>query len=323
MGVCMSPTEEIAGWAGANGGVLVRPEFLGADGAALSAGHWTPAGHVLVRPGGLAYLGVGGGRPHGQRYREARRDHGEWILLPDHRHLRLGVAPLRGDGDRQRVTRWRAEAQSWAERDLEKFTAGIMPDEPVSGPAVHEVAEYQASWHAVMDDGGPLATVGALLLGDDGELTYEALDGRGAATTEARLWEARRRVGPRTLFEYLCHSGNGVTVEWSLPFTILAPGIHVAATRLMTRLRFEGRPVEHLRELWLSAWPDTVDGALDEADALASAADAPLDEASCHYLDRLRSEHDRIHPPGHLACRRSNPEARGRGAARVEESDAP
>lgn len=319
----MSPGEEIAGWLARDGGVRVRPEFLGADSAALSGSRWSLAGHILMEPGILAYSEVGGGRPHGQLHREARRDQGEWVLLPDHRHLRLGVAPLRDNDDRERVARWRVEARSWAERELERFMAGLLSDEPAPGPASREVAEYQVSWHAVMDDGGPLTTIGALLLGEDGELTYEALEGRGAATTEAGLRGARTRVGSRTLFDYLCHSGNGVTVEWSLPFTILAPGIHVAAARLMSRLRFEGRPVEHLRELWLSVWPDTVDGVLDEADDLAAAANAPLDETSRHYLARLRSEHDRIHPPGHLACRRSNSEARGRGAARWEEPDAP
>jgi hypothetical protein len=272
-----------------NGGFAVRVEFLGADGAQTDALGEVVVADDLVSERAFAYVAAGGGRPHGQvieRELWEDEDDGEIVLLPGHRALRLCIGPVWTHEHHDVLARWRATPHAWVAPQLREFFDGLRfipePARPVSTRM-----EFRASFRSEGSGNVDLQTVGAMLLGPAGDLLYTSILHGLADPMRSDLDAACARMPATEVFENLVESGNGITNDWSLPFTVSGPSIEFAAARLMTRLRFEGNPAGHLRELWLSAWPDTVSFAVEEAEQV-SLGDPPDDRAAM-YLARLRT----------------------------------
>ncbi len=276
-----------------DGGLTVKVEWLGADGALIDGGAVeTIVAEALATERAFAYIGVGGGRPHGQVIRRVLwegDDEDDVVLVSTNRHVRLTIGIAWSGEHNSALERWREIPHDWVKPQLREFFQELQraPDEP--DRAAPQRQEFTTSWRARLGDDGELHTVGALLLTPGGELRYAAVD---PSLDPSDIEAALRRGPPGDVFEYFVESGNGVSNEWSLPFTTSGPTVEFAAARLMTRLRFKGNPSAHLRELWLSGWPDTVDYALEEAEMLAAGAD--LADDALKYLARLRTARDEM-----------------------------
>ena len=283
----MTLADHVAALKEHDGGFTLRIEFLGADGAALDRGNEVVVADALVRGGAFAYVHAGGGRPHGgliERVLWEGDDEDDVVIIPTHRQHRMTFGIVWTEEHRRVLDQWQATKHEWVEPLLREYLDDLERAPPFPDRASVPPQEFTASWRARLGDDGILHTVGALLLGGHGELKYAS----ARPEPHASKIEAAFGRGPAAeVFEYLVRSGNGITNDWSVPFVVSAPNIEFAAARLMTRLRLAGNPAGHLRELWLSAWPDTAQYVAEEAEVVAKQAGLP--SGAERYLALVRA----------------------------------
>jgi len=277
-------------------GFLLRVEFLGPDGTVSESLGEQLVANALVSEFALSYIPVGGGRPHGQVIAAERWDEwaeGEVVLLPGHRSMRLTVGPIWHREHDEALERWLSEPHPWLPAELGGFHQGLLAPPAARSIGSGPPRRFMASWRSELRDERGLSTVGAMVLGPSNELDYSAFDSSGEGLRQS-LALACNRMAPQDVFEELVSKGNGITVDWSIPFEIQGPTCDVVLARLMTRLRFWERPAQHLRELWLSAWPDTVDAALEEAAEVVARGEPDGDGQ--RFLALLQATHSELHP---------------------------
>lgn len=283
----MTLAEHIAGLRQQDGGFTIRIDWLGADGAAVDRGNEIVVADALVSARAIAYLHAGEGRTHGvsiERVLWEGDGEDDVVIIPTHRHYRLTVGILWNDQHRRALAAAASADPRWIESELRAYFEGLEASSAEHGaPTAAAPRQFQASWRARLGDDGELHTLGALVLAP-GELRYADLR---PGVHEPDIEAALSKSSPAEVFEYFVESGNGISNDWSAPFFVSAPSIEYAAARLMTRVRFEGNPVMHLRELWLSAWPETVQYAAEEAELLAASARLP--NSAEPYLARIRA----------------------------------
>jgi hypothetical protein len=283
----MTLAEHIAALRQQDGGFTVRIDWLGADGAAFDHGKELVVADALVSARAIAFLHAGEGRPHGvsiERVFWEGDGEDDVVIIPTQRHYRLTLGIPWNEQHRRALAAASSADPRWVESELRAYFEGLERSPAEYGATTAAAPrQFQASWRARLGDDGKLRTVGALVLAP-GELRYA---GVRPGVHEPEIEAALRNRSPAEVFEYFVESGNGISNEWSVPFVVSAPSIEFAAARLMTRARFEGNPVVHLRELWLSAWPDTVQYAAEEAELLAASTRLPNSAET--YLVRIRA----------------------------------
>jgi hypothetical protein len=293
------------------GGLLVTPEFLGDDGAVTMRLGPHLVADIFVNGHGLVYGQVGGSRARWQEGRRVLRDGDALVVLGNLRYSRLVIEPVRSPEHREAIERWRQARPSRIEDSLREELAVLRGGRQRRRPS--RAAEFAASWHARLGPSGALETRGAAVLGS-GRLVYVSDDPALTTQVHVDLEGAVRRRSARSVFGWLVGSGNGVTNEWSLPFTLRAPTIEVATARLLTRLRLRDDLAGNLRELWLSMWPDTAEDVLREAETITAGRD--LDDAAKDYLGRVRAAAVQTRSGSGPACRRGARRRRARGSPR-------
>jgi hypothetical protein len=309
----MTSLRTVAAMIRRHGGVVVWPEFLGADGAADMRLGPLVVTDLLVNSAGLVFQHVDGGRVHWQSGRHVVRDGDALVVLGDLRHSRLVIEPPRSEEHRRRVDASRQPKRRPAAPMLREILDDLQANRRPAGRRAPPSRECWASWHARLNGAGLLDSCGAAVLRGR-RLVYASLDGGAVRDLRADFAEAHARRPAADLFGCLIECGNGQTNEWSRPFVLAAPSIEVAAARVVTRLRFRDDLAGHLRELWLAAVPDGMQDAVTEAEAIIEGRS--LDARASEYLARLRAAaraRTGRHPAGSRSTRRSRARSRSRG----------
>lgn len=295
-----------------HGGVVVRPEFRGEDGAATMRIGPLVATDVHVNAAGIVYRAVGGGRTHWQAGREVVRDGAALVVLGDLGYTRLRIEPPRS-AEHMRMVESDRPARREPDPEMKEVLDGLRSSRRAKGRGRALSREFAASWNARLNGAGVLETCGAAVVGG-GRLVYANLDGGAMRDLRFDLAEGHRRRPAADLFAWLVESGNGQTSEWSKSFALVAPSIKVAAARVVTRLRFRDDLAGHLRELWLAAHLGSARDALAEAEAIIEGR--ALDSPARDCLGRLRAMAAPKRSGRAAACRRSTLGRRATGRSR-------